>query len=229
MKWVTFMGLAMLLGISSPTQAAFVLSLENVVVTAGQQAVVGVFLSSDSSQLLTGYILPIEVGGNGRGLPSGLSFPGDPAAETSTWAAVGITQLGSDITPPIVRNYEGLFFDAMPLAGSPIQLTTTPVQLFSLLVNTHPGLPDGTVFPVSITDSSFPTSQFSITTISGTGGTSTTVHSIAAGGSALAGSITINAVPEPGSLAFLTSTGVLGGAYFRFRQRSSPAKPNRLA
>jgi hypothetical protein len=220
MKWFSLMCVAAFMGISTSAQAAYVLSLENVTVTAGNQAVVGVFISSDNNQLLTGYTFPIEIGGNGRGLASGLSFPADPAAEVTTFTTVGITQLGSDILPgPFVRNYEGIFFDARPLNASAIQLSTTPVRLFNLLVDTSASIPGGTVFPVSITDNSTPGSQFSLTTLNAVGGVETTVQTIAAGGSAIAGSITINAVPEPSSVALLTLAGVASGVYVRFRRR----------
>jgi hypothetical protein len=180
------------------THAAFILSIEDVDVVAGSQAVVGVFISSPDSDRISAYNFPIEVGNNGRGFPTGFSFsPGDFAQEVGTFSTVNITGI-TNLPAPNVQNYEAVFSDN----GANIQLSTTRLRLFNILFDTSSTLAVGTTVPLSFNSNSTP-NFFSVTTTLGG-----TVNAVPA--NSVGGSIRIAAVPEPSSMVLLAVVAVLG-------------------
>ena len=185
--------------------ASFILSLENVSVTAGSQAAVGVFIASLDGDSLVSFNLPVDVGNNGFGMPPGFSFAsGDFAQEQNTFGNIiisGTTPLGGTL----VQNYDAIFSDG---GTFDILLTPTPRRLFNILIDTSSSLSLGTSIPISFNANSNP-QLFNVTTRRILGGT------VVIPTGSTNGSITITAIPEPASMLLLLTSGL---GFFCFRK-----------
>lgn len=185
--WASYVGTA---------SADVVFRIENVSVTPGSQAVLGVFVRSTAGETISAYDLPIEIGGNGRGFPANTSFAsGDFAQEVNSFDGdVTVTGLESSV---LIRNHEAIFSDS----GSPISISAER-RLFNVLVDTSAGFSG--VSPVSITQGAggLEPNFFNIVASSGT------FTATGGGVSVINGSI--SAVPEPSSFGIvgLLLTGV---------------------
>jgi hypothetical protein len=196
--------------LASPGEAAIVFSIDAITVAAGDEARVGVFARSDASESIDGFSLQIDVGAD-----TAPAVPG--GADPSPPLPAGITGLAAD---PVQSEVGGrtIDFNVAPfsniLAGSDIivnmnsqpllPLTSTPTQLFELVLNTDASFSG--VVPLSIDSGPFSFSSASpATTISFE-----------------PGQITVTAVPEPSSLAAL---GLLaGGVAYRRRRKAAKVK-----
>lgn len=179
-----------------------VFDLEDVFVTPGQQAVVGVFVSGSGGEGLDSFDLPIEIGNDQYGLPLGIT--GYMVVKRNSFATIATTNSSGppNTDPPFIKNFEAVFSDS----GPTITLTSTPLRLFDLVVSTDGNFSGAKA--LSIFSSTDP-SQLIIKGLqvqTSVNGVPATVASYSAAGtigpgrtlSLLGGSIT--AVPEPSAL-----------------------------
>lgn len=196
---------------TSVSKADVVFDLEDVVVTPGSQAVVGVFAYATAGEGLDGFNFPVEIGANGRGFTAGIvgfSLP-DFAQEVGVNAAV-TTNTNPILIPGFVQNYEAIFnHGANPRLVLPT--IANPLRLFNILVDTN-GAFSGTT-PVSITSSGSTQNPLTVTTSAGF------FTAPGAGGFQLVGG-SITAVPEPSSIAMLGLAAIGAVAFRRYRKGS---------
>ena len=181
--------------LSTIAQAAIVFEIRTTKVTPGEVARVGVFVKGTENEPLEAYNLPIDIGGEGRGFPDGLSFAGvdiatdDYAEEVDTFGDVVISATGAlPPVPPFDPRFEAVFSDN----GATISLTPEALHLFNILID----IPLGFVGPltVSISEGGFPDP---LTVVSGT----QTFRSSAPGTLELQSGLIVQ-VPEPSSIGF---------------------------
>ena len=171
-------------------------------VAAGDDATVSFFGTSATTggQLVNGFNLPVDIGGDGAGLANGLSIGvgalANPIASTASLTTGGPQNdmFGTDT----IVNIGG---------GPSFTVDDTPTLLFDLVISTDAATPVGT-FPIQLVNNPF----FSVT--GGDGITPLTGSSVIAPGG---GSIEIAAVPEP-STASLLGLVALAGLAMRRRQ-----------
>lgn len=153
-------------------------------VSAGSNATVSFFGTSTvtGGESLVGFNLPVDIGGDGAGLPTGLSFQTLANTIATGSTTIGGPQNDSPFNTDLIVNIG---------SGTPFTVADTPTSLFDLIIGTSPGTPVGT-FPVIAVSTPFfsATAGDGLTDISGS-------SSIDPAG----GSLEIAAVPEPSSFA----------------------------
>ncbi len=191
----------------SRTRADIVLTADNVTVFAGQTARVGVYASSTSGDIMTGFNLPIDFNRDGNvNLPLGFSY-GSPVIANAIFSNTGFDRPAS------------IFFanvDAIPTgSGANVTLGLIPLRLFDLRVNVASDVATGTVLPIVLEIP--PTPLQSLFNLAGYAN-----GNLAAGkpvvfsptpGVVAFGSITITAVPEPSVLVSIAA--LLSGLILR--------------
>lgn len=208
----------MIVTCSAASHAAIVFEIRDTRVVPGQVAKVGVYVKGTNFEPLEAYNLPIDVGGNGRGFPDGLSFAGedilndDFAEEIDTFGDVVINGAGPlPLVPPFDPRFEAVFSDN----GDTIMLTPDLLHLFNILLD----IPDdftGSLL-VSISDGGLPDP---LTVVSGTESFKTFDSGVL---EVVAGSL--STVPEPGSAM---AGGLLAVSFMIRRRRSSSANAQSL-
>jgi len=124
----------------SSAQADVIFDIEDVSVLPGQTATVGVFVSG-SGENLDSFDLPIEIGNNAFGLPTGITGFSVISRNTFTAVTINLTEAPG---VGLIKNFEAVFSDA----GSSIALTAEPRRLFDLQITTDSNLTGTT--PLSI-------------------------------------------------------------------------------
>ena len=203
--------------------AGVVISIDKVTSQAGRTVLLGVYASSTSGDLLSGFNLPFDYNNDGfrdaqndglGDLPTGFSFAPTPITN------VLYSNTGLDQPRPQVQliNTDSIVTGT----GADIALGTSqnPTKLFDLVVVIDPTVAEGTVLPFQI---KVPASPFS--SLFYVAGPNTPVVNTPDQSSPAIGSITIVAVPEPGSVALVLAVSILAGGICRRRRiamRSAP-------
>ncbi len=183
----------------SQTRAGIVLTVDNVTVFAGQTAIVGVYATSTSGDIMTGFNLPLDFNRDGNAsLPLGFSYE-SPVIAHAIFSNTGFDRPASIVFANV---------DSIPTgSGENVTLGLTPIRLFDLRVNVAGTVAVGTVLPIDIEIP--PTPLQSLFNVAGYAN-----GNLAAGkpivflpspGVAAFGSITITAVPEPSVLALIAT------------------------
>jgi hypothetical protein len=207
--------LCILLGWASLVRGDLVISVENETGIRGTTAFVGVYAYTTASDQLQGFNLPIDVGNDGNGLISGLTFNATPIQNVNP----GLTFLGFNTAENTLVNQnnggiDGIVnADSVSLSGLALSTSpTTPTKLFDIALDISPTLipPGGVTVPISIITDTFPLANvYSVTT---NPPTNTSVTQ---------GSLVISAVPESASLinsvGYLLVASLMGLGYFRWR------------
>lgn len=180
-------------------RAAVAISIDKVEVLPGGTATVGVYIASNSGDVLTGFNLPLDINNDGfvdsnldlkSDLPTGFTY-GTPALTNALY-----TDSGLDMPFQQVRLYN---IDAIPTgSGADTPLSVTPTKLFDLVFNVAVSVPVGTVVPLEIRDLPFPFTG--VFTIAGRPNPTVAAPTV---GSPVLGSITVVS-PEPAGLGLLT-------------------------
>lgn len=139
--------------------AAIIFELGSVTAAAaGGQVAIPVYVTGTAGEPLEAFDLPIDIGGDGRGFPDGVSFAGTGIAGDGFAQAVDsfgeIVISGTDPLPPVPPfdpRFDAVFSDD----GATIWLSAVPRHLFNILVQL-PADWSGPI-PVEFTTSGFPT------------------------------------------------------------------------
>ncbi len=207
--------LCLLLGWASSVRGNIVISVENETGTRGTTAFVGVFAYTTAADTILGFNLPIDVGNNGNGLITGLTFNADPIQFLNP----GLSDDGfnTDLNNSVNQSNGGI--DGIQSATSSDQSglvlsndPSMPTKLFDIALDISPTLipPGGVTVPISIITNTFPpVNEYSVTT---SPTTTTTVTQ---------GLLVISAVPESAplinSVGYLLVASLMGFGYFRWR------------
>lgn len=192
--------------------AAIVFSVEvDPPVTAGDEAIISFFASSDAMDVVTGMNLPIDIGDDDFMMPAGLSFASNP-----------IRNIIGGITPGLPGQFNPGPSNALSgsdaivnLLGLPsVQFTETPTKIFDLALNVDLSTVAGT-YVISIDDNGVPPLNISSFFAVSNAGAVVQASAPASG----FGSVTVVAIPEPSSVLALTAVVCL--ASLRLRQRLS--------
>lgn len=183
---------AVVLGASVQSQAAVTITIGNVFTPAGSTVSVGVFASSESTDIMSGFNLPMDLNNDGvnASLPAGFT----QAATAFTNAIYANTGLDANAS----SNFINADFIGTG-SGVNVQLSSTPTKLFDLVFNVGPSVPVGTVLPMKIFIPGSPLSTLFNIAPPGTVVTSPTTNTPAAG------SITVT--PEPATIGLLLVAG----------------------
>lgn len=188
------------------THADVALTVETELVDAGDTALVGFFIASDTGAQLNSFNFPVDIGGadaSGPGLGPFLSFNAAPVQN----ALAGIDIVGNLVAlQNTIANSDVILNLTTP---APLALTATPVRLFDLVLDVAPDAPVGSI-PISID----PTASFYQFNVIDSAGGSITVDG------PVAGAVVISAVPEPSSLGFLAIVTLALGSLRRRRTLS---------
>ena len=196
-----------IISLQSASRGGVIISMDNATAFAGQTVLLGVYASSNSGDVISGFNLPLDYNSDGfvdqqldriGDLPAGFSLDLIPI-RNSIFANTGLDR-------PFPQT---LLFavDSIP-SGSGVNTTLSdiPTKLFDLVIDTDPSLAVGTVLPFQIKIPANPfESGFNVA------GPNTPTVVLPAIGSPALGSITIVAVPEPSGIAL-----VLAAATFCF-------------
>ena len=197
----------LLLGMAGSARADVIFDIEDLVITPGQTAQVGVFLQTTAGETVSSYNLPIDVGNNSFGLPAGVtsfSLAVLPGLGDSPGGAVALNGTGM-LNPPFIQNYDGI-------AASFISPTSFPAKtrLFTLNIGTDLTF---TGTPIVVTSNNF-LPQFNVVASNAPGGGFT------APGPGIGSSLVVQpgsiSIPEPSSLLAL---GLVAGAVVLRRRR----------
>ena len=217
------------LGTASRGSAAVTLSIGNVRVPAGSTALVGVFAASDASDVISGFNLPLDIGGPGFNGDADVDGRGDlPAGFTYDLSLIRNavftdTTFPADRSVPSDPTVSDIFNDAYGIDGLPtatmgdtVTLSTTPTKLFDLAIDVDASVAAGTVLPFSIL---LPDANPSAFDVAGPNGDPTVLAPAA--GVPVTGSITVTgtSVPEPTTVAIVGVAGVAGLGRGRRRSR----------
>lgn len=197
----------------SPSSGGTIITLDNVFVPAGTTALVGVYASSDTGDVISGFNLPLDINSDGfldsnsdliGDLPPGFTLASPPIANAV------YNNTGFDTPQPQIGLIDA---DAIPTgSGTNITLSTTPQKLFDLVFEVAASVPAGTRMPLEIFVPASPLSAlFNVA-----GPNRPTINSPVLGQPSL-GSITV-VVPEPANIVLLLSALSFGICTRRRRQ-----------
>lgn len=133
-------------GVASVGSADVVVSIENVAVQPGQTAHIGVYFANNNANTavtVSGFNLPIDINVDGlSALPTGFTY-GTPVITNVLYPNTGFDMPQPQIT---LTNVDAI------LTGSGVNtsLTTTPVKVLDLVIQTSNSVPVGTVIPIDI-------------------------------------------------------------------------------
>ena len=183
----------------SRAQGDIVMTMDNAKVFAGQTASVGVYATSTSGDIMTGFNLPTDfnLDGNAK-LPFGFSY-GSSVLTNVIFSNTGFDRPGSIVFANV---------DAIPTgSGANLILGLTPIKLFDIRVIVAGNVPVGTVLPIDIEIPATPLrSLFNVSGhANGNLAAGKPVVLSSAPGVIASGSITITAVPEPSVLALIAA------------------------
>ena len=192
---------------AGPASAAVTVSIGTVTVPAGSAttALVGVFASSNSGDVISGFNLPFDynndgfVDRNGDGvgdLPAGFSL-GGPLVRNALYP--NNTAFDMPQQQDVLANVDGIPTGS----GANVTLGTTPTRLFDLAINVAATVPAGTVLPFEI---EVPAAPFNV--LFNVAGPNAPTVAAPTAGSPVFGSLRVTAVPEPATAAALAAAGV---------------------
>lgn len=201
----------------SASRGGVIISMDNATALAGQTVLLGVYASSDSGDVISGFNLPLDYNSDGfvdqqqdrhGDLPAGFSLDAIPI-RNALFANTGLDQ---PFPQTLLFNV-----DSIPTgSGANITLSNVPTKLFDLVIGTDSTLATGTVLPFQI---KIPASPFE--SVFNVAGPNNPIVVLPITGSPALGSITIVAVPEPNGIAL-----VLAAATFCFvRKRIGKLAP----
>ncbi|MCA9169022.1 MAG: hypothetical protein KDB23_15215 [Planctomycetales bacterium] len=153
-----FLFVAAAVTVSCPVvQADIFFDVADVQVVPGELARVGVYVWADGGEALLDYDLPIDIGDDGFGFPTGTIGFGagivdDQCVGCYPLADVQISGTNQLLNPPFIQNYEAVFSDN---DLSSVALTNGPVHLFDLLVQTSLDLSLVGPVPIVVSDDSY--------------------------------------------------------------------------
>lgn len=126
-------------------QAAVIISLDNVSVLPGATAEVAVYAASDSADAISGFNLPIDFNrdGNNSVLPNGFALDVTPLRNAL------FTNLAFNTTTAVIPiiGVDGIVNSSNDVD---VDLTATPLRLFSVTINVSPDAVIGSVLPLEI-------------------------------------------------------------------------------
>ena len=186
--------------ISGQSQAQILLSADTVLADAGTTAIVTISATDTdlvSTTTLTGFELPIEIGGNGGTAPTGLTFD-----VMTTGTGIGDVNITINNTSGLTGPNYDIQVSGIPLTGgfpplpAPITLGATPTDLFTLSFEVDAGAPAGSVFPVAFLGAGEATPN-DVFDISGDNTGQVTFAN---------GAVVVPSVPEPGSFVLIAAS-----------------------
>ena len=185
-KFMTTLVLALLLG-SVANAEVIIFDIEDVVTTAGSNVDVDIVATTMTPGLAAlGADIPLDIGGDGLGVPAGLTFNGFTSVFTMDIGGGG---------PPS----EDVFAGGFNLGGPGVSL---PSSIVTLNFTVGSGVAPGTVFDIEFLETTFS----GLNTLSVTDQTFTSTTP-----TAINGSISLaEAIPEPSSAALMLALGGLG-------------------
>lgn len=157
----------------------------------GTTALVGIFAYTDDNYEIDGFNLPLEIGGDGEGLPIGFTY-NSVRIQNSLFPSFNFNM--NDTGPPL--NFDGVV-NSDKNDGDPdvvLGLSASPTKLFDLAIDINSSVLPGTVVSINILTLP-PALAGALFNVSGTN----SINSISIG-SVTSGSITVTAVPEAAHL-----------------------------
>jgi hypothetical protein len=189
-------------------QGAVIISIDHVDVPASSVALVGVYASSNSNDVISGFDLPLDINDDGYTagiLPAGFKL--DPSDVRN--AIYGNTGLDMPQPQTTLINVDGIAVGS----GANEQLTSTPTLLFDLAFDVADTVPDGTSLPLEI---EVPNAPFQ--SLFDVAGPNSPAVAAPTNGSPVYGSITV--VPEAGGIGLAS----IAALYFCFSRVRRPAE-----
>lgn len=209
-RWV--LSLASVVALAAPSQAGFIFDIGEVTTVAGTTVIVPVTVTTpDGTQFGAngGFNLGVDIVPGGVGIPAGLTFNAVPVTSSVYFANPSKNDAFN-----AVFNLDGIVNSNAANGGAPALTTGVPATVFNLQFDVAPGVAAGTVFNINFASNA-------LTSATNSSGTALTLNAAGPGtGNEYAlrsGSITINAVPEPSSIALLGL--VLGGGAIVYARR----------
>ena len=212
-----FRAIGLLVVLGANCNAGIVISIDRVSAIAGQSILLGVYASSDSGDVISGFNLPfdynsdgfVDIQNDGFGdLPTGFTLSLVPVSNTAYF------NTGLDRPMPQIQL---IGVDTIVTGtGDNVRLgnSLNPTKLFDLALEIAPTVPVGTVVPFQIKVPNQPfTSLFNVA------GPNFPTVTFPTPGSPATGSITIVAVPEPSSVILLLSVGAASLGVRKWRRR----------
>lgn len=147
------------------------------------------------NELVTGFNLPVDVGGNGAGIPSGLTL--NPGFSNPLFPGFGSSRGLPVGNADLVAN-------SLDLTLTGVSLTATPITAYTLSFSVDPGVAPGTQFPITLLNAQ-------PYDVNGAGGATAVSRT-----TLTSGTITVEAIPEP-TVAF-ASLFALSGLLLRRRR-----------
>ena len=184
---------------ATSANAAVTLSISNVIIPSGSVAIVGVYASSNSSDVISGFNLPLDVNDDGFTagiLPAGFKLDANDL-RNSIYANTGLDTPQPQIT---LINVDYIATGS----GGNVQLSSVPSLLFDLALDVAGTVPVGTRVPLEI---EVPNAPFQ--TLFDVAGPGSPVTSAPTTGSPVYGSITVTSVPEPAGIALAALPALL--------------------
>ena len=201
----------------SRARGDIIMTMDNVTVFAGQTASVGVYATSTSGDIMTGFNLPMDFNFDGNAtLPFGFSY-GSPVLTNAIFSNTGFDR-------PASIGFANV--DAIPTgSGANLTLGLTPIKLFDIRVNVAGNVPVGTVLPIDIEIPATPLqSLFNVAGYAnGNLASGKPVVLSTAPGVIAFGSITIVSVPEPSCLLLIAA---LACGFLLKRTKLAKVKPD---
>lgn len=179
--------------LATAARAAVTISIDDVVVPAGTTARVGVYASSDSADVISGFNLPTDVNNDGfvdsdldliAELPEGFTYNAS-VLQNSVYADIGYD---TPLAQLLLINVDGIATGS----GDDIQLSAARTKLFELVIDVAGTVQPGTVVPIQIIAPPAPFEP-----LFNVAGPNDPVVAIPTPGVPALGSITVSGIPEP--------------------------------